>query len=33
MNIPAKPGMIRKLVWNAGKGTGPEVDKIKGPIL
>lgn len=31
--LSAKPGMVRKLAWNAEKGTAPEVDKIKGPIL
>lgn len=31
--LSAKPEMVRKLVWNAGKGTAPEVGKIKGPIL
>lgn len=30
MVIPAKPGMVRELVWNAGEETVPVVSKIKG---
>lgn len=33
MVIPAKPGMVRELVWNAGEETVPEVSKINGHKL
>lgn len=31
--IPAKQGMVRELVLNAGKGTTLEVSKINAPVL